>query len=152
MDRTIEVALDLRYRGQAYELPIRVAAPLDAASWHDAAVRFHAEHKRRYGFDQPADVEVVTLRVTAVGALPKPEFRPRPEEGPDPSPALVDRRPVYFDGGWVETPVYERARLCPGNRLAGPAHVLQPDCTTVLHPQQAMQVDGLGNLAAQTEA
>jgi N-methylhydantoinase A len=152
-DRTVEVALDLRYHGQAYELPVRVAAPLDAADWADAARRFHDEHKRRYGFDQPsAAAEVVTLRVTAVGARPKPEFRPQPEGDPDPGEALGDRRPVFFDGGFVETPFYDRGRLRPGHRLAGPAVVLPPDCTTVLHPGQSLRVDGLANLIVQTGA
>ena len=152
-DRAVEVALDLRYRGQAYELPIRVAVPVDADGWRDAATRFHTEHRRRYGFDQPlADVEVVTLRVTAVGALPKPEFRPLPEEELDPAAALTDRRPVFFGAGLVETPFYDRARLRAGHRIAGPAVVLQPDCTTVLHPGQSLRVDGLANLIVRTAA
>ncbi|MDP9469098.1 MAG: hydantoinase/oxoprolinase family protein [Chloroflexota bacterium] len=152
-DHAVEVALDLRYRGQAYELPIRVAIPVDADGWRDAATRFHAEHRRRYGFDQPlAEVEVVTLRVTAVGTLPKPEFRPLPEEELDPTAALTDRRPVFFGEGLVETPFYDRARLRAGHRIAGPAVVLQPDCTTVLHPDQSLRVDGLANLIVRTGA
>ncbi len=150
-DRAVEVDLDLRYHGQAYELPIRVTAPLDAARWRDAGARFHAEHKRRYGFDQPsADIEVVTLRVTALGALPKPELRRSPEEESDASPALIDRRPVFFAEGFLDTPFYDRARLRPGNRIAGPAVVLQPDCTAVLHPGQSLRVDGLANLIVRT--
>ncbi len=143
----MEVALDLRYRGQAYELPIPVPPVLDEAALAQAAARFHAEHKARYGFDQPfVPVEVVTLRVTALGRLPKPPLEPAPEEGEDASAAVVAVRPVYFDDGYRETPVYDRSRLRPGNRVEGPALILQADCTTVLHPGQSLRVDGFGNL------
>jgi N-methylhydantoinase A len=146
-DRAVEIALDLHYKGQAYELPIAVAVPLSEASWRTAAERFHREHKRRYGFDQPfAGVEVVTLRVTAIGSLAKPRFAEQPELGPDPSAALAGNRVVYFDGAWADTPIYRREQLLHGNRVDGPAIVEQPDCTTVIHPDQSLRVDALGNL------
>ncbi len=145
--RAVEVALDLRYQGQAYELPISVPPVLDEAALAQAAARFHAEHKARYGFNQPfVPVEIVTLRVTALGRLPKPPLEPAPEEGEDASAAVVAVRPVYFDGGYRETWVYDRSRLRPGNRIEGPALILQADCTTVLHPGQSLRVDGFGNL------
>jgi N-methylhydantoinase A len=145
--RAIEVALDLRYRGQAYELPIRVNVPLDAMAWNDAAMRFHEEHKRRYGYDQRAvPVEVVTLRVTAIGSLPKPVLERR-EPGPSTAEqAIIGREPVIFAEGALDTPHYERSLLDPGARLTGPALILQPDCTTLIHPGQRVTVDGLGNL------
>ena len=67
----IELAVDLRYQGQAYEIPIAISGDLDAAAWQAAAGRFHTEHLQRYGFDMPkGKIEVVTLRVTAIGDLP----------------------------------------------------------------------------------
>jgi N-methylhydantoinase A len=146
-ERTIEVALDLRYRGQAYEISIPARLPLDAERWSAAAAQFHAEHLRRYGFDQPrAEIEVVTLRVTAVGCLPKPTFPARPESGPDASAAKIDERPVYFDGRHHGAAIYDRVLLEPGNRLVGPAVIVQADCTTVLAPEQSLRVDPFGNL------
>jgi N-methylhydantoinase A len=146
-DRELACALDLRYRGQAYELPIAVGPRLDAAAWQDAAARFHAEHKRRYGFDEPfAGIEVVTLRVTAIGHLPKLAMRPQPEGEPDSSRAQIDEHRVYFADAYHDTRVYDRALLRPGHRLVGPAIIVQPDCTTVVHPGQSLRVDGLGNL------
>lgn len=150
-DRTIETALDLRYKGQAYELPIGVPAALDEAAWQAAVEEFHRAHKSRYGFDQPfAEVEVVTLRVTGVGSLPKPKLQPLREGDPDPAAALVDRRPVYFADGWAETDCYERSSLRPGHQFTGPALVLQDDCTTVIHSGQRVRVDGLMNLIVET--
>jgi N-methylhydantoinase A len=151
-DRAIEVALDVRYRGQAYEIPIRVKLPLDELAWSDAAAQFHDEHKRRYGYDQRlVPVEVVTLRVTAIGTLPKPALERR-ELGPaDTETAVIARAPVIFAEGTLETLVYERPRLEPGACLMGPALIVQSDCTTVIHPGQKVTVDAFGNLIVATE-
>jgi N-methylhydantoinase A len=149
--RAIEIALDLRYRGQAYELSIPVGSSLDAAAWQHAADRFHAEHRLRYGFDQPlASVEVVTLRMTAVGAVDAPAFPTAPEGDPASDHAIVDERPVFFEDAWVPTRAYDRVRLAPGNTFTGPAIVLQDDCTTVIHPGQSVRVDGYYNLVVET--
>jgi N-methylhydantoinase A len=152
-DRTIEIALDLRYRGQAYELPTAVALPLDAAAWREAATRFHAEHKRRYGYDQPrVPVEVVTLRVSAIGSLPKPVLYRQEPGAADASAAIVARRPVLFAEGALETAIYDRSWLEPGACLTGPALIVQPDCTTLIHPGQDASVDPFGNLIVATGA
>lgn len=152
-DREIQIALDLRYKGQAYELPIGVAGRLDAAAWQDAAARFHQEHKRRYGYDQPfAHVEVVTLRVTAIGRLPKIAFAAQQDVGTDATVAAIASNPVYFDGRYHDCTFYDRGRLRPGNEIAGPAIVVQDDCTTVLGIGQSLRVDGLGNLIVRTGA
>jgi N-methylhydantoinase A len=151
--RVIELAVDLRYRGQAYELPIRVSLPLDAAAWSEAATRFHDEHKRRYGYDQPyVPVEAVTLRATAIGTLPKPVFTRHEEVASDAEAALIHRRPVIFAGGVLDTPIYDRDRLQPGARLVGPAVIVQSDCTTLIHPGQSLRVDAYGNLVVHTGA
>jgi N-methylhydantoinase A len=147
VDRAIEVALDLRYRGQAYELSIRANVPLDSGGWSDAAARFHDEHYRRYGYAQrSAAVEVVTLRVTAIGSMPKPVFERRRLEPSDGSDAIMGSGPVVFAQGTLETVLYDRSRLRPGARFEGPALVVQPDCTTLIHPGQSVAVDAFGNL------
>jgi N-methylhydantoinase A len=151
-DRAIEVVFDLRYKGQAYELPIHASVPLSAESLDAARAAFDVEHKQRYGYDQPfTDVEIVTLRVTAIGKLPTPELQRHDSEGPDASQAVASTAPVYFDGAWRDTPVYERALLHTGNRFRGPALVRQDDCTTVIHPGQAVRVDDLLNLIVTNE-
>ena len=152
-DRSVEVALDLRYHGQAYELSIPVRAPLDSMIWFEAAQQFHVEHKRRYGFDQAfTDVEVVTLRVTGIGSLPKPEMQAQEMSGEDASAAIVDRRPVVFEEGTKETSFIDRTLLKPGNAFQGPSVVLQPDCTTVVLPRQTAVVDAFGNLIVKNGA
>ena len=150
-DREVELAADLRYQGQAYELPISIANRLDRQGWEDAVERFHREHHQRYGFDQPfAKVEVVTLRTTAVGNLPKLRLSPATETDQDATSAQIGSKPVYFSGAFHDTLIYERSALRPGNRLAGPAIVTQADCTTVLAPGQSLRVDPFGNLVVAT--
>lgn len=146
-DRAIEVTLDLRYRGQAYELAIPTDMPLTGESLQATVAAFHQEHKRRYGYDQQfSHVEIVTVRVTAIGKLPTPELPRLPLEGPSAARAGAGMSPVYFDGAWLDTPVYERALLRAGNRFNGPALVRQVDCTVVIHPGQVVRVDDLLNL------
>jgi N-methylhydantoinase A len=53
---------------------------------------------------------------------------------------------VYFDGGWKETPIYDRGELRPGNAVAGPAVVVQDDTTTVIEPGYRGAVDSFGNI------
>jgi N-methylhydantoinase A len=62
--------------------------------------------------------------------------------------AVADHnRPVWFDGeASVDTPVYDRAKLLPGQTLAGPAVIEQLDATTVLGPGDQCAIDRVGNL------
>ena len=150
-EQEIVLSMDLRYRGQAYELPIEVPRRLTAEVMERVVERFHVEHRRRYGYDQRFNrVEVVNLRATAIGHLPKAEFRPQPDAGPDARDALVGSRRAHFGGRGHETAIYARERLRPGNRVLGPAVVEQSDCTTVLGPEQELVVDGYLNLVVRT--
>ena len=55
-------------------------------------------------------------------------------------------RPVWFDGGWIDTPVYLREELPQAARFSGPAIIEQLDCTTVIQPGDQAEVDAIGNL------
>jgi N-methylhydantoinase A len=146
--RAIHRTADLRYVGQAYE--VNVAVPpgaLDADALAEVVRRFHAEHQRLFAHSAPRDpVEIVSLRVAAVGPMVPPALREQPAASGDPKPA--GRRQVHFEetGGFADCPIYDRAGLGPGARLAGPAVVEQMDSTTVVHPGQVLVVDGWGNL------
>jgi N-methylhydantoinase A len=152
-DQEVEISVDLRYRGQAYELPISIPPSLDEAAWENAAQRFHEEHKRRYGFEQPfIGVEVVTIRVSAIGNLPKMKLRQMEEVGRNSDQARTGMMSVYFSDQWVESGLYDRLLLHTGNEVVGPAIITQPDCTTVIAPGQTMKIDGFGNMIIKTGA
>jgi N-methylhydantoinase A len=136
---------DLRYFGQAFE--ISVPAPDGAvgeAFVAEVEARFHDAHERLYGYcyrDDPGQVvEWVNLRVTGVGAMPRPTLQP-PSAGGD---ALIGHRRVFFGDRWHDTPVYARERLA--GEVAGPAVIQEFGSTLPLHPGFAVRVDELGNL------
>ncbi len=126
--REILVAADMRYHGQAFELLIPwgdIAAP-DSAALTALKLRFHAMHKQRFSYDSPTEaVEIVTLRVTAIGRLPKPEAA---EAVPAARPALKGQRRSYESGAWRDIPVWDREALT-SETLTGPALVEEPFAT-----------------------
>lgn len=141
-------SLDARYTGQSHELNIPHQSG-DGPAEINAA--FHAAHAARYGYHRPeAAVEIVTLRLSAVVPSDFPALPRRAYAGPDPAAALVGRKPVWFNGGFVTTDLYERDRLGAGNAFAGPAVVYQYDTTTLVPPGWAARVDGRGNLILET--
>jgi N-methylhydantoinase A len=136
---------DLRYFGQAFE--ISVPAPDGAvgeAFVAEVEASFHDAHERLYGYcyrDDPGQVvEWVNLRVTGVGAMPRPTLQP-PSAGGD---ALIGHRRVFFGDRWHDTPVYARERLA--GAVAGPAVIQEFGSTLPLHPGFTARVDELGNL------
>ncbi|XVQ13760.1 hydantoinase/oxoprolinase family protein [Spirillospora sp. CA-255316] len=144
---------DLRYYGQAFE--VRVAAPDGPAGSEafraEVVRRFHDAHEALYGYcyrDDPVrhPVEWVNYRVSGIGPIDRPRLRERPPGDKDPSRALVSSRPVHFGEGWADTPVYERARLAPGDVIEGPAVVQEFGSTLPLHPGFRAEMDPYGNL------
>lgn len=125
--REVTRSLDLRYEGQSYELEVPLA--------DGYLERFHRVHEEAYGYaDRGEEVQVVNLRVRAVGGVERP---PLPEEGPaggsDPSEAGLGRRRVVLgDGTAEEVPLYRGGRLRPGHRLEGPCVVVKEDTTVFL--------------------
>jgi N-methylhydantoinase A len=152
---TCERALDLRYAIQKYELPVPIApgalSDADKPAWRSA---FDEKHEHTFGTRAPDQrVEIVSYRLTARVALPRPEAPRHPVGPPDAAAALKGRRKAYFTaGGWHDTPVYDRTKLDAGHRFEGPAIVEQPDCTTVVHPGQRVRVDPWRNLIIETAA
>jgi N-methylhydantoinase A len=142
--------VDLRYVGQSFELAVPVADPaLGPDELEQLASRFHDEHERAYGFKAPHEkVELVNVRVSAIGAIAKPRLREIDSHGPAPDAARTATRPVYFAeaAGYVACPVYDRYRLGAGCSFAGPAVVQEMDSTTLLHPGYRAEVDRFGNL------
>ncbi|HST87422.1 MAG TPA: hydantoinase/oxoprolinase family protein [Ktedonobacterales bacterium] len=136
---TLLPALDLRYRGQSYELSIPWA---DEGAATGAA--FHAEHLRRFGYADPTrTVEAVNAQVTVRtinDGFPLPELPEGEAEAPE------RRVTAYFEGRQYETAVYRMARLMRDQRIAGPA-ILADDFATVLIPPDTMaQSDRFGTI------
>jgi N-methylhydantoinase A len=149
-DRCMLRSVDLRYHGQSFELSITV--PPGALT--DADVRrlrgdFDAAHERAYGYAAPEDaVELVNVRLAAIGVTPRPRRAPLPEGGREPAGALKGQREVWFAEarGWRKTAVLDRAKLRGGNVVAGPAIIEEHDASTLVHPGWEAAVHEHGNL------
>ena len=143
-------SLDLRYRGQAFELAVPVgggAVALDAIE--DA---FHRQHLGAYGHaNREAMIELVNARLTAYGVVPKPAAERYRSETASLDAALRERRPVWFGGTPHECPVWERERLPERAPLRGPAIVEEFGATTVVLPGWRGAVDEHGNLRLERE-
>jgi N-methylhydantoinase A len=149
--RSLRRRMDLRYRGQNFELAVEVPESHRFGDHGaDAVIElFHQAHERVYGYrSEDAAVEVVTFRLEASGSAAHVDLRRDEVGASDPSRAIVETRSTCFDPaeGYVDTPVYDRARLAPGDVIVGPGIVEQMDTTTVLLPSDVCRVDAYRNL------
>ncbi|HEY3062520.1 MAG TPA: hydantoinase/oxoprolinase family protein [Chloroflexota bacterium] len=141
---------DLRYFGQASEVRVDVAAGrLDRTMADQAVERFHTAHEKTYGYSYrpsqpPQAIEWVNVRVTGIGPIERPPLRPLAAHSS--GSALTGHRKVYFGAGRVETPIYARALLQPGQCIDGPAIVEEFGSTTVVFPSLQATGDAYGNL------
>jgi N-methylhydantoinase A len=145
----VQRGADMRYVGQ--EHAVTVDLPLDLFAQKDREGikrRFDAVHDTRYGYHNAEEkAEIVSLRSATIGVMRKPSPEPLAHGGVSSETALSGRRPVYFSGeGWLDTPAYDRMRLQAGNVIAGPALIEEHASTTVLHPNDRLEVDTFGNL------
>ncbi|MFO7634443.1 MAG: hydantoinase/oxoprolinase family protein, partial [Caldilinea sp.] len=146
---SLAAEIDMRYKGQSYELTVPLALPVAASSVTDSADAFHTAHEQRYGYAMHHEnVEAVTVRLRAASPVTKPSLPVEPfNPSTDASAAITHVRPVWFDAaGPTPTPCYRRTHLLPGHYIAGPAIVLQYDTTIVLSPDWSAFVDALQNL------
>jgi len=152
-DPRLDAALDMRYKGQSYELTLPLATLISRSGLADAVDAFYALHKQRYGYSMAdGTVEVVTLRVRGSGPGAQPEMRRHPLGSADAASARRGEKAVWFQAEEPTlTATYDRSLLTPGNRFTGPAVVYQFDTTTVIPPGWGVRVDEWRNLWVETE-
>jgi N-methylhydantoinase A len=133
----------MRYAGQGAELAVAWSGTASAAG------DFGATHRALYGFDLPgAAVELVTLRLEAVGALAGNITVPRP---PGTGAEPVGHHRVHFAAGTQDAVLLDRAAMGAGDRFAGPAIVTQLDATTLVPPGWSGEMDASGALVLRRE-
>ena len=147
---------DLRYVGQGYEL--RVAFPpgtLDEAGLEQVWDAFHTLHEQEYGHhfaDSP--IEIVNIRITGVGRMPKIAAPQAPAGGSLEAAKLKTARSVFRVAGALEgheAAFYRRDALPLDTPFSGPAIVVQKDATTVVPPGWSARVDYGANLILRRE-
>ena len=145
--------LDVRYVGQSFELTVEYPnRPARTELTKVVGDAFYKAHLRRFGYaDRNEPVEVVNLRLKMDVAMEKPQVERQSAGRPDPSAALIGEAEVVFQQGPLRPPLYQRDDLVCGNRISGPALVIQMDATTVVPPGWGGAVDPFGNLLLEPE-
>jgi len=147
-------SLDLRYRGQAFELNVAVGdAGPDGLAPEAIEAAFHRQHLAAYGHaSSDAVIELVNARLIAYGLVPKPSGEQYRSAVASIDDALIERRPIWFEGAPHDCPVWEREQLPERAALRGPAVVEEFGATTVVPPGWHGVVDERGNLRFEREA
>ncbi len=150
----IQRSLDLRFASQALDIAIEITdGPVTEDTIRAAEDRFRVKYFELCGM-RPADpCQIVNCRVRAMGIVAKPDTPAVAAGNGDPARAFKNRRRAYFPetGGFADTHVYDRLRLAPGDRIAGPAIFEEPDSTTLCPPGYIARVDTHLNLIVTRE-
>jgi N-methylhydantoinase A len=141
----ISRSIDMRYKGQAYEITVNVPnGEFDETAVETAADRFHEEHARLYGHamrDEP--LEAVTLRTDGTVTTTKLEDKLATSN----LDAQRGEREVYFgDEGYLETAIYNRNALGPGETVAGPAILEENGSTSIIPPETTAEISDYGSV------
>jgi N-methylhydantoinase A len=165
---SIAVRYELRYKGQSFELTVddeidpgdffggglglllndtpgsSEHALLDPTRLRGA---FGEAHEQRYGYrDERAEVELVNVRVSAIGARPALRLK-----GATVEPPVRGSTRVVFDGEQVQAELW-RGELPPGTRVQGPAVCALPDSTLLVPPGWSGAVDEYGTVVLERAA
>lgn len=139
-DIQVERFLDMRYQGQSFEIIVPFGG--------DWIEEFSRLHKQNYGYrNDDKTVEIVNIRLRTKGMPVKPEV---PEAGDlivemDPA-AIIGTTETVFDSRKMETSIISRDKLKPGNKVNGPAIIIEYSSTLVIPPFAKGEVDAYGNL------
>ncbi|MGD2295751.1 MAG: hydantoinase/oxoprolinase family protein [Candidatus Aminicenantes bacterium] len=135
-------SLDLRYLGQSYEITLPLTD--DGQSIESA---FHRAHQKMYSYHHPdRPVEIVNIRIKAVGTTKKIRFRRYPLQNTEPFGAQFGNQEIIYARKKHQAPLYKRSQLQPKNRIEGPALIVDLESTTLLPPGWNLDVDRFFNL------
>jgi N-methylhydantoinase A len=148
-DLVFERFLAICYPGQTFDMPVPAVTSGGRQSDADlraTVLRFHDLHEELHAYAVRDEEPVIrAVRVKTVGRTPKPELRELERASSPVSSALRTRRPAFFDGSFVETPVYDGESLGHGHRVDGPAIVEERFTTIVVYPGWTAELDRHGN-------
>ncbi len=150
----IHKVADLRYFGQGHEVQVDIPAELSdkeaiAYMWKN----LHRVHDQTFGFhyEGEQDVELVNLRVQAVGMQHRPSLK-QDVAARDSTKPFANRRVYWRKSGWVDCPLYRRTELAVRQEIPGPAIVEEYGSTVVLPASWQLRTDSYGNLILEKSA
>ncbi len=147
-DIELRVEIDIRYAGQAFEVPLSSPRGSTIA---ELTARFDAEHNRLFTFNLNVPHELVNIRVVALGkpANVAPQGIARGDGNP--GAAKVRDHELFMDGRVMPAAIYDRAKLRSGDKVKGPAVVCEMDSTTLIHAGHVGEVDAFGCILIRPE-
>jgi N-methylhydantoinase A len=146
-DITSLFEVDVRYSGQAFEVPMTIdAETLRRDGLEGLIARFDEEHRRLFTFNMASEHEIVNLRAVALGQVLDLPAAPLPQGDGDPIAAKLRDHEVWIAGALRPAVIYDRAKLLAGDRLVGPAVVTEMDATTLIEHDCVGVVDAVGNI------
>ncbi|WP_173935029.1 hydantoinase/oxoprolinase family protein [Chelativorans sp. Marseille-P2723] len=144
----IEHSLDMQFVGQTHLIRVPISGLV--SKMDDIQALFEEAYYSRFRVRLPeVRANVVNVNTSVIGVrqeVPLDDLIPREGRAPTLDKALRERRQVWFDGKWLETPVYDRERLPLHAQIVGPAILEQFDATTVILPGDIAEGDALGNI------
>ena len=148
-EQELNYQVDLRYHRQGYEFPVDIQLNWleNERGLNQMVEVFKKVHQQSFGFNIDHEIEVVNLRVVALGKVRKLELSKNRMSSAEAGKAVVNaNHRIYFRGQWVKAPIYDRYRLQSGNIVRGPAVIVQNDSTTLILPKHFGKVDAYQNL------
>lgn len=146
-EQDVRYQVDMRYAGQSADITISFdAAEFEKHGLEQASKRFDVLHEQMFSFSLDKAKEIVNLRVIAQGGGAQVGSLTAPAGNGDPSRAAAAQTRIYSEGAWHDATIYDRSKLCEGDRIEGPAIVFELDSTTLILPGSHATVDKVGNL------
>ncbi|MEO6113700.1 MAG: hydantoinase/oxoprolinase family protein [Sphingomicrobium sp.] len=146
-DITSLFEIDLRYQGQAFEVPMTIdAESLRRDGIAGLVARFDEEHRRLFTFNMESAHEIVNLRAVALGPMLDLRAAALAEGDGDPAGAKLRDHQLWIDGALRPAVIYDRARLRAGDVICGPAIVVEMDSTTLIEADCVASIDAVGNI------
>jgi N-methylhydantoinase A len=143
--------LDIRYVGQHHEVTVEIPNNCNIEEEHlnEITESFHKAHEKLYTYSAPeTPLEIINLRIAAVGHVDKTGLQKKQIGEKTSSHALKNKRKIYFEEytKFIDTLVYDREKLKPGNLIEGPAVIEERITTIIVHPNWNAHVDGFNNI------
>ena len=142
-----EFEVDVRYAGQAFEVPLTI----DQATLRDKGIdgilaRFDEEHRRLFTFNMDTPHEIVNLRAVALGEALEIDAAELDKGDGNPDGAKLREHTLWMGGKQREAAIYDRARLRQGDTIPGPAIITEMDSTTLVETDCVATIDAVGNI------
>ena len=148
-DRIIfSATADMRYAGQSWELSVPINSHIDSTEQlQEYAQSFCHIHERTYGYTLSDHITFVNFRFSAFGVVDGLEFVEEPvDKNASAEAAVKGKRKMYFNGAYVESTVYDRAKMMPGCKIKGPAIIEGYAASTPIPPNFTASIDGFRNI------